>query len=124
MAAVEVVPASSVMLTPSSGSAALFGMLPVTFHVKPAAVAVRKDSSHRKVTLTRRKPLLQIPVRSRIATAMPPAYMLRTAADVTNDGVFQSAGFDDDSPVRFVTAEFSAPYVAVPTANGWLLIQL
>jgi hypothetical protein len=55
------------------------------------------------------------------------AFFLRTSATEWHRTVRHEADVETDfdhAAIRFVTTEFSSPYVAVPTANGWLVFQL
>ena len=118
-ASVQVVPASRVVLAHSSSTPAAVHMMPASFPVTPA---VTRKNSHARHT-ARRKTMLPAAMQNRIAP-LPQPQMLRTSVDALGDRVITTSDFDTEAPVRLVTADFSPSYVAVPTANGWLLIQL
>ena len=63
-------------------------------------------------------------MQGRTATLLPQPHMLRTSMELQSDRVIRAADFDNHAVVRFVTADFSPSYVAVPTDRGWLLIEL
>lgn len=87
-------------------------MLPVSYEIKPAAKRIRKPVRPISRTVSATTTLMPRTVR-----------FLRTAAR-TQDLPLRDAIQYDDRSVRMVTAEFVPEYVAVPVANGWLLIEL
>ena len=118
VAPAQIVPASSVMMAARQGSPPAVRMLPVSFPVK--SIATRNESRRHKVAVRRTARATTVPTRNAQPQQTP---FLRTAGNAPADQVTRTADFDSDVPVRFVTADFSS-YVAVPTASGWLLIQL
>ena len=84
--------------------------------------AAASSRSHAPSSQMKRRAMLPVTPPRELAAADEPR-MLRTSGQVAPDGVVSTADLHDDEPVRFVTADFSS-YVAVPTANGWLLIEL
>jgi hypothetical protein len=94
--------------------------MPASFIVKPptpspAKRTKRKATADHKATL--HAPQLWQQPRMVRTSLDEPSRPRRHNADLQTDA-------DQTITYRFVTAEFSSPYVAVPVANGWLLFQL
>jgi hypothetical protein len=82
-------------------------MLPATFVMKPKPKAHHQNKTQQpQATL---QPVEMFPHQF----AAP--HFVRTSVDSNEQ---------DNAPMRFVTAEFITPYVAVPVRNGWILIEL
>jgi beta-lactamase regulating signal transducer with metallopeptidase domain len=105
------------VVAPNSGlqGTAPMRMMRTSFSTKAAQTALHRPVSKLK-PVVRRKPDAQ-------SLSQQP-HMLRTSAVSQQNRVLRTADFDNDTMVRFVTADFSPSYVAVPTASGWLLIEL
>ena len=122
--ATKVVPAANapmddVVASNSVSRTSPMRMVPASFKVRPARADLHKAMAKRKLT-ARRRPFVQ----GRTATLLPQPHVLRTSAELQPDRVIRTADFDNNTTVRFVTADFSPSYVALPTASGWLLIEL
>lgn len=87
-------------------------MVQVRYQVKPAA------APHRNLG----RPRL-VPAVTHVRKPMP-ATFLRTRFSSDSRIAPEDAFQTNEPAVRFVTTEFVQPYVAVPVANGWLLIEL
>ncbi|AFL87711.1 antirepressor regulating drug resistance protein [Terriglobus roseus DSM 18391] len=97
----------------STTAASTMHMVPATFTVKPQS-KMRHSSAPKPQLKATLQPVQILP------RGYASARFLQTAAQDA-----ESNGQDsDDATVRFVTTEFTTPYVAVPVRNGWILIEL
>lgn len=100
---------------PELGSAQL---VQTSFHVEPAAPSMTRvprriaTSSHRQGGIASPHGMHSAHLTEAAAVLKRPGLHRNHALTVTQDGV------------RFMRAEFTTAYLALPTTNGWLLIQL
>jgi beta-lactamase regulating signal transducer with metallopeptidase domain len=90
-------------------------MVQTSFTLKPVQAGLHKPAAKLR-PVAKRKPNEQ-------SQSQQP-HILRTSAVFQQKRVLRTADFDSDTTVRFVTADFTPSYVAVPIASGWLLIEL
>ncbi len=96
-------------------------------HMVAASFQVKSTSPRStRLHIKRKRTLKQPPMESTSAAPAGErsAHMVRISATVPAKQPQAEDEHRDEAPVRLVTTEFSMPYVAVPVANGWLLIQL
>ena len=110
----QIVAAKSVRFANLRGSAPM-RMVPASFTAKPAPKVFSKSKA-------KLKPVARRKANEQSQFSQP--HMLRTSAELQPDRVIKTTDFDNNTTVQFVTADFSPSYVAVPTASGWLLIEL
>ena len=106
-----------------AGHRAPVRMVSAVFPMKQAPAHPLHTAARKPKAAAERKPQPRAAAHVRIAEPEGP-HMLRTSADFPTDHPAGVSGRNADTPVRFTTAEFSTPYVAVPLPGGWLLIQL
>jgi hypothetical protein len=94
--------------------------VPASFIVKPNMQTPAKHAKRR--TVAGRRATFAPP-----SNWLQPARMVRTSADEAVHSRRRNADlriYYEGPTIRFVTAEFSSPYIAVPVTNGWLVFQM
>ena len=99
-------------------------MVPASFHVQPArfvkAHVTRRKVSRKTANSSPDSRAFAIPQPDHAPLLMRAHYTLPRNVTTTRDDSEQMV----TEPVQLTPALFSSPYVAVPMANGWLLIEL
>jgi beta-lactamase regulating signal transducer with metallopeptidase domain len=107
-----------------AGMASMAHMVPASFHVK-SRQPIRPYTKRKNMRANKRMDASTALNTTFVDRPENTPRMVRTRTALWQNFAGQS---DSDQleilPVRFINADFSFPYVAVPMSNGWLLIEI